>query len=73
MLLRCREGDRKLIESLIEEAKKEYSEKANVQPPNITIDERVYLPPAPKNVAVDSHEPYWYLLLTLLILTMNHL
>jgi len=62
VLIRCREGDRKLVESLIEEAKKEYSEKANVQVPKITLDDRVYLPPPPKNAAADSHEPFWYLL-----------
>ncbi|GAU30615.1 hypothetical protein TSUD_62350 [Trifolium subterraneum] len=58
VLLRCREADRKLVESLLEEAKKEYSDKANVQPPKITLDDRVYLPPQPKNGAVDSHEPF---------------
>ncbi|KAG4993976.1 hypothetical protein JHK86_030803 [Glycine max] len=58
VLLRCRESDRKLVESLIEEAKKEYSEKANMQSPKISLDDRVYLPPPPKNGAVDSHEPY---------------
>lgn len=61
MLLRCREGDRKLIESVLEEAKREYAEKTNVQAPKITLDDRVYLPPPPKNGAVDSHEPFWYL------------
>ncbi|XP_022643203.1 V-type proton ATPase subunit E2-like [Vigna radiata var. radiata] len=59
VLIRCRESDRKLVESLIEEAKKEYSEKANVQAPKITLDDRVYLPPPPKkNAATDSHEPF---------------
>ncbi|XP_027356056.1 V-type proton ATPase subunit E2 [Abrus precatorius] len=58
VILRCREGDRKLVESLLEEAKKEYSEKATVQAPKITFDDRVYLPPPPKNAAVDSHEPF---------------
>ncbi|CAK8576754.1 unnamed protein product [Lathyrus sativus] len=56
LLLRCRETDRKLVESLLEEAKKEYSEKAKVQPPTIVLDDRVYLPPQPKNNAADSHE-----------------
>ncbi len=50
VILRCREIDRKLVESVVDEAKKEYSEKAKVQPPRITIDERVYLPSA-----LDSH------------------
>ncbi|XP_004505773.1 V-type proton ATPase subunit E2 [Cicer arietinum] len=58
VLLRCRESDRKLVESLLEEAKKEYSEKANVQVPQIALDDRVYLPPQPKNGSVDSHEPF---------------
>ncbi|RDY01318.1 V-type proton ATPase subunit E, partial [Mucuna pruriens] len=49
VLLRCREDDRKLVESLLEEAKKEYSEKANLQAPKIIIDDRVYLPPSPEN------------------------
>ncbi|ESW03790.1 hypothetical protein PHAVU_011G042300 [Phaseolus vulgaris] len=59
VLIRCREGDRKLVESMLEECKKEYSEKANVQVPKVTLDDRVYLPPPPKNnAASDSHEPY---------------
>jgi len=63
VLIRCRESDRKLVESLVEEAKKEYSEKASVQAPKITLDDRVYLPPPPKNnAATDSLEPFWYLL-----------
>lgn len=63
LLLRCRETDYKLVESLLEEAKKEYSEKANVQPPTIALDDRVYLPPHPKNSGVDSHEAFWYIIL----------
>ncbi|KAJ1428163.1 V-type ATPase subunit E [Sesbania bispinosa] len=58
VLLRCREGDRKLVESLLEEAKKEYTEKAKMQAPKIILDDRVYLPPPPKNGAVDSHEQF---------------
>lgn len=57
MLLRCRESDRKLVESVIEEAKREYAEKAKVQAPKITLDDRVFLPPAPRGG--DSHEPSW--------------
>lgn len=57
VLIRCREGDRKIVESLLEEVKKEYTEKSKVQAPNITLDDRVFLPPPPKNGAVDSHEP----------------
>ncbi|XP_007033474.2 PREDICTED: V-type proton ATPase subunit E2 isoform X1 [Theobroma cacao] len=55
VLLRCREVDRKVVESVLEEAKREYAEKLKVQPPKITID-NVYLPPPPSNA--DSHDPY---------------
>ncbi|KAE9620364.1 putative H(+)-transporting two-sector ATPase [Lupinus albus] len=58
VILRCREGDRKLIESVLEEAKKEYSEKANVQGPTIILDNRVFLPSPPKNNSTDSIEPF---------------
>lgn len=57
MLLRCREADRKVVELVIEEAKREYAEKAKVEAPKITFDDRVFLPPAPRGG--DSHEPYW--------------
>lgn len=57
MLLRCREADRKLVESVIEEAKREYAEKAKVEAPKIIVDDRVFLPPAPRGG--DSHEPFW--------------
>lgn len=57
MLLRCREVDRKLVDSVVEEAKREYSEKAKVQPPKILVDNQVYLPPPPKTA--DSHDPFW--------------
>ncbi|XP_039131700.1 V-type proton ATPase subunit E-like [Dioscorea cayenensis subsp. rotundata] len=47
VLLRCRECDRKLVESVLEEAKQQYAEKAEVHPPKVTIDGKVYLPPPP--------------------------
>ncbi|KAJ4704202.1 V-type proton ATPase subunit E-like [Melia azedarach] len=56
VLLRCREVDRKLVDSVVEEAKREYSEKAKVQPPKILVDNQVYLPPPPKTA--DSHDPF---------------
>ncbi|XP_010922792.1 V-type proton ATPase subunit E [Elaeis guineensis] len=46
VLLRCREVDRPLVESILNEAKQEYADKAQVHPPNVNID-RVYLPPPP--------------------------
>lgn len=56
MLLRCREVDKKLVESVLEEAKKAYADKG-FSPAKITVDDRVYLPPPPKSG--DSHEPFW--------------
>uniref|UniRef100_A0A7N0V963 V-type proton ATPase subunit E n=1 Tax=Kalanchoe fedtschenkoi TaxID=63787 RepID=A0A7N0V963_KALFE len=55
VLLRCREVDRKLVESVLDNAVQEYAQKAGVHAPKVTID-RVYLPPPPKSA--DSHEPY---------------
>lgn len=59
VIMRCREVDKKLVESLMDEVKKEYSEKAKVQAPKITIDERVYLPSTPKSAITAPHEPFW--------------
>ncbi|KAG1346487.1 V-type proton ATPase subunit E [Cocos nucifera] len=47
VLLRCREADLYLVESVLDSAKNEYAEKANVYPPEIVVDHNVYLPPAP--------------------------
>lgn len=55
VLLRCREMDLKLVESILEDAKKEYAEKAKVHAPKITVDNLVYLPPPPSGG--DSHGP----------------
>ncbi|XVF29745.1 hypothetical protein REPUB_Repub15cG0148500 [Reevesia pubescens] len=56
VLLRCREGDRKVVESVLEEAKKEYVDKIKAKAaPKITID-NVYLPPPPTHP--DSLQPY---------------
>lgn len=41
----------------MEEAKREYAERAKVQAPKIIFDDRVFLPPAPSGG--DSHEPFW--------------
>ncbi|KAL0695792.1 hypothetical protein Bca4012_062972 [Brassica carinata] len=58
VLLRCREMDKKVVESIIEDAKKQYADKANVPSPKITIDEKVFLPPPPNPKLPDSHDPH---------------
>uniref|UniRef100_A0A0D3D5R6 Uncharacterized protein n=1 Tax=Brassica oleracea var. oleracea TaxID=109376 RepID=A0A0D3D5R6_BRAOL len=59
VLLRCREMDNKVVESIIEDAKKHYAEKAKVASPNITIDEKVFLPPPPNPKLPDFHDLHW--------------
>ncbi|KAF8041724.1 hypothetical protein BT93_A0356 [Corymbia citriodora subsp. variegata] len=56
VLLRCREVDQKLVQSVLDDAKRAYAEKAGVAPPAVTLDNQVFLPPPPKDV--DSHELY---------------
>ncbi|CAD5322434.1 unnamed protein product [Arabidopsis thaliana] len=58
VLLRCREMDKKVVESVIEDAKRQYAEKAKVGSPKITIDEKVFLPPPPNPKLPDSHDPH---------------
>lgn len=59
VLLRCREMDKKVVESVIEDAKKQYTDKAKVSSPNITIDDKVFLPPPPNPKLPDSHDLHW--------------
>ncbi|CAI0408566.1 unnamed protein product [Linum tenue] len=49
VLLRCREADVNLVESVLESAKEEYAEKAQVHAPEILLDHQIYLPPAPSH------------------------
>ncbi|KAH1096066.1 hypothetical protein J1N35_012987 [Gossypium stocksii] len=58
VLLRCREVDRKLVETIIDEAKREYAEKFNVPPPKIVIDSVYLPPPPPANGDEIAHQPY---------------
>ncbi|KAJ9706107.1 hypothetical protein PVL29_001596 [Vitis rotundifolia] len=56
VLLRCRKDDLHLVESILDSAKDEYAEKANVYPPEIIVDHQVYLPPAPSHH--QAHGPF---------------
>lgn len=49
VLLRCRKDDHHHVESVLDSAKDEYAEKANVHPPEIIVDHDVYLPPGPSH------------------------
>uniref|UniRef100_A0ACD5VKL7 Uncharacterized protein n=1 Tax=Avena sativa TaxID=4498 RepID=A0ACD5VKL7_AVESA len=49
VILRCREEDLELIESVLESAGNDYAEKANVYPPKIVLDRHVFLPSAPSH------------------------
>ncbi|GER53060.1 v-type proton ATPase subunit E [Striga asiatica] len=55
VLLRCRKEDVHLVESVLDSAKDEYAQKANVHPPEIIVD-NVHLPPAPSGR--NSHGPF---------------
>ncbi|GLT78142.1 hypothetical protein SLA2020_496880 [Shorea laevis] len=55
VLLRCRKDDIYLVESVLDSAKEEYSEKLNVHAPEIIVDS-VYLPPAPSHY--NAHGPF---------------
>lgn len=57
VLLRCREADVSLVDSVLEEAKQEYAEKAKVHPPKVAVDKQTYLPPPPSTA--ESHGPSW--------------
>ncbi|CAN1146304.1 V-type proton ATPase subunit E2 [Linum perenne] len=48
-VLRCREADRVVVESVLEDAKREFVEKLKVSPPHVTLDKQVNLPLAPSS------------------------
>ncbi|XP_027342653.1 V-type proton ATPase subunit E-like isoform X1 [Abrus precatorius] len=56
VLLRCRKHDQHLVEHVLDSAVKEYADKANVDPPEIIVDNQVYLPPGPSHH--NAHDPY---------------
>ena len=60
VLLRCRKDDLHLVEFILDSAKNEYAEKANVYPPEIIVDHQVHLLPAPSH-----HSCPWSLLVIL--------
>lgn len=55
VLLRCRKEDKHYVEKVLESAKNEYAEKAKVAPPEIFVDENVYLPAGPEHHHHHSH------------------
>lgn len=57
VLLRCREDDLHLVQSVLDSAAQEYSEKAKVHRPEILVDSKVYLPPAPSHH--NAHGSFW--------------
>ncbi|WOL17088.1 V-type proton ATPase subunit E-like [Canna indica] len=56
VLLRCRKDDLKLVESVLQVAKEEYAKKTNISYPDIVVDNKIFLPPAPKHDI--GHETY---------------
>ncbi|RDX97236.1 V-type proton ATPase subunit E [Mucuna pruriens] len=56
VLLRCREHDLHLVEHVLDSAAQEYADKTNVDPPEIIVDNQVYLPPGPSHH--NAHDPY---------------
>nr|CAD1822017.1 unnamed protein product [Ananas comosus var. bracteatus] len=55
VLLWCREIDRYLVESILDEAAQEYARRAKVHPPKVTVDEKVYLPSPPTHHECQEH------------------
>ncbi|CAJ1937324.1 unnamed protein product [Sphenostylis stenocarpa] len=49
LLLRCRKDDLHLVENVLDSAAQEYADKANVDPPEIVVVNRIYLPPRPSH------------------------
>eukprot|EP00246_Nothoceros_aenigmaticus_P006320 TRINITY_DN1914_c0_g1_i2.p1 TRINITY_DN1914_c0_g1~~TRINITY_DN1914_c0_g1_i2.p1 ORF type:complete len:135 (-),score=25.41 TRINITY_DN1914_c0_g1_i2:113-517(-) len=45
--LRCRQGDLRLVDSVIESAKERYAEKLQTSAPDVTVDNQIFLPAAP--------------------------
>ncbi|BAT78450.1 V-type proton ATPase subunit E-like [Vigna umbellata] len=56
VLLRCRKEDLHLVEHVLDSAAQEYADKANVEPPQIIVDNQVYLPPGPSHH--NAHDIY---------------
>ncbi|WVZ18226.1 hypothetical protein V8G54_005548 [Vigna mungo] len=56
VLLRCRKEDLHLVEHVLDSAAQEYGDKANVEPPEVIVDNQVYLPPGPSHH--NAHDIY---------------
>jgi len=57
VLLRCREEDLDIVESMLDDASEEYCKKAKVHAPEIIVDKDIFLPPAPSDD--DPHALSW--------------
>lgn len=57
VVLRCREMDVSVVNSVLEDAKREYAKKSGVTIPTVVVD-KVYLPPPPTEN--ESMAPSWY-------------
>ncbi|KAM0927285.1 hypothetical protein ACQ4PT_002967 [Festuca glaucescens] len=57
VILRCREEDLQLVESVLVSAGNEYAERANVYPPEIVLDCQVFLPSGPSHYK--AHDLSW--------------
>lgn len=61
VLLRCREMDLNVVNSVLEEAKREYAKKTGAQAPSIVVDQ-VHLPPPPPHDGTNSIGPSWWVM-----------
>ncbi|KAJ3695184.1 hypothetical protein LUZ60_000561 [Juncus effusus] len=55
VLLRCRKEDKHGVQSILDSAREEYASKADVAPPEVFLDEKVFLPSPPEHHHKDHH------------------
>jgi V-type H+-transporting ATPase subunit E len=56
VVLRSRKEGLELVDSVLESARNEYAQKANVYLPDVVVDRHVYLPSAPSHY--QAHGPF---------------